>query len=177
MTDERCQLRLSDRDAHGDAVDDERRAVVDEALGAQHRALAQGERSGEVADGRGVRGRQGGAHHEGHGPRHPEPGSDARDGEGGRDHQERAVDQDDAHVAAALAQRGRDALPEQDRGKEQQQDRFGRQLHLAERGDESQQHPHHELNERQRDAQARRKHRGDDERRADGDDRFECEHG
>ena len=82
----------------------------------------------EAAHRGGVGGGERGSHHERDDPRHPEPHTHAGDREGRDDHEQGAVEHDHPDVAAGLAQRRRDALPEQDRGEEQQQHRLGRQL-------------------------------------------------
>ena len=124
------ELLLADRNAHSQPVEDEGGAVVDQALGAEHGDRAARQVAGQDADGRRVGRRQRGAEDPGRPPCEAESVSGGGDrGSSGGD-QRGAGEDHDPQVVADLPQRGRQALPVQQRGQEHEQHDLRRQLGL-----------------------------------------------
>ena len=168
--------RARDGRADGDRVDDERRAVVDEALGAERRERAAGQSPGDRGDRRRIGRREDGAEGECDRPGQPERLADPGDDAGGDEHEHDALEQDDAEVAADLAQRGVERLPVEQRRQEQQQHHLGLEFEVGEERDEPDRRAEHEEDERRRHADASGDRTAEHERRTDDDDELETLH-
>ncbi|OEI69822.1 hypothetical protein Cus16_0438 [Curtobacterium sp. ER1/6] len=171
------QLLRAHRHGDRDAVDDERRAVVHQALRAEHRDVASRQHLREHADGGGVGGRDRRAEHPGRPPRHAEQVQEGGDDPGRHDDEQGAHEDDAAQVLADLAERRRQALPVQERREEQQEDGVGGQLDAGERRHEGEQRADHEQQHGRGhpDAVGDGRRQGDGE--AEGDHQFRTEHG
>ena len=135
-----AELLAADGNADGEAIDHQRGAVVDQALGPQHSHDSPRQRPGQHPDGGGVGGRDRGPQHPARSPGHAEcVGGRSHCGRRGH-HQRGTGENDHAHIASDLAQRRGQALPVEQRREEQQQDDLGRQAGLAQGRDESDQH-------------------------------------
>ena len=171
------ELLLADRDADGQPVEDECGAVVDQALGAEHGHRAARQVAGQDADGGRVGRRQRGAEDPRRPPLEAEPVRGGGDrGSGGED-QHGAGEDDDPQVVADLPQRGRQALPVQQRRQEQQQHDLRRQLHVPQVRREPDQHSDQDQQDGGCDRVAARERAARDQGDTEQDDHLESKHG
>ena len=161
---------------HRDGVDDERRAVVDEALAPQRRHGPKRQEAAEGGGGRRVRGGDGGADHPRDRPGHTEGVDHHRDDPGRDDHEQRAVEQDAPDEAPHLPRRRGERLPVQQRRQEEQQHHLVGQGGAAQLGDRREREPAGDQHDRLRDPDAVGEHRTHQEGRAECDDEFETVH-
>ena len=171
------ELLLADRHAHGQPVEDQGGAVVDQALGAEHGHRAARQVAGQDADRRRVGGRQRGAEDPRRPPLEAEPVRSGGDRGGGGEHQRGAGQHHDPQVVADLPQRGRQALPVQQRGQEHEEHDLRRQLGLPQVRHEPDQHPDQHEQDGRRDRVAARERAARDQGDPEHDDHFESKHG
>ena len=171
------ELLLADRHADGQPVQDEGGAIVDQALGAEHGDGAARQVSGQDADRRRIGRRQRGAEDPRRPPCEAEPvrGSGDR-GRSGED-QRGAGEDHDPQVVADLAQRGRQALPVQQRGQEDEEHDLRRQLSLPQVRREPDQHTNQHEEDGWCDRVAARKGAARDQGDTQQYDHLESKHG
>lgn len=172
-----AQVLLADRDADGQTVDDQRGAVVDQALRAQDGDLTARQGAGEDADRRRVRGRHGRTEHPRRPPRQPEGVPRRGDGPGGEDDEYGAQLQDATQVGADFPQGGGQALPVQQHRQEEQQHDVRGQLRVPQGRDEPQEHTRHEQDYGRGDAEALSHDVAHQHGHAQDHDEFETEQG
>ncbi len=171
-----ADLGPADGDVDGDGIEHQRRAVVDEALGAQHRHLAARQPLRQAGHG----GRVGGGEHGAQDRRrvrlHAQRPCRPRHRHRGGDHQGDAEEDDDAQVRPDLTETRVQALPVQDCRQEQQQHDLAVDVDMAELGDQAQQPAEHDEQQWGPDPVTPADDGSDDDGGYERDDEDEAEH-